>query len=114
VQNLLEALWIAKSLFESIITKKWFCPTECGQLQTNCCLICPTPHASQDCSAKPFACCQAQWPDIEEGPVHLCHQSSLAFQPMQAYSGRYSQIMEALAAIQGGMSSMQLSISSMQ
>jgi hypothetical protein len=35
VQNLLEAFWIAESLLKSIFTKKWFCPTECGQLQTN-------------------------------------------------------------------------------
>jgi hypothetical protein len=27
--------WIAESLLKSIFTKKWFCPTECGQLQTN-------------------------------------------------------------------------------
>jgi len=27
--------WIAESLLNSIFTKKWFCPTECGQLQTN-------------------------------------------------------------------------------
>jgi hypothetical protein len=27
--------WIAESLLNSIITMKWFCPTECGQLQTN-------------------------------------------------------------------------------
>jgi AICAR transformylase/IMP cyclohydrolase PurH len=36
MQNLLEDLWIAKSLFKSIITKKW-CPTEWNQLQTNMC-----------------------------------------------------------------------------
>jgi hypothetical protein len=35
VQNFLEALWIVESLLKSIITKKWFCSTECGQLQTN-------------------------------------------------------------------------------
>jgi hypothetical protein len=27
--------WIAKSLLKSIITMKWFCPTECSQLQIN-------------------------------------------------------------------------------
>jgi hypothetical protein len=27
--------WIAESLLKSIFTKKWFCPIECGQLQTN-------------------------------------------------------------------------------
>jgi hypothetical protein len=27
--------WIAESLLKSIFTKKWFCPTECGKLQTN-------------------------------------------------------------------------------
>jgi hypothetical protein len=27
--------WIVESLLKSIITNKWFCPTECGQLQTN-------------------------------------------------------------------------------
>jgi hypothetical protein len=26
--------WIAESLLKSIFTNKWFCPTECGQLQT--------------------------------------------------------------------------------
>jgi hypothetical protein len=31
----MEALWIAESLLKSIITMKWFCPAECGQLQTN-------------------------------------------------------------------------------
>jgi len=35
VQNLLEHFWIAESLIKSIFTKKWFCPIECGQLQTN-------------------------------------------------------------------------------
>lgn len=35
VQNLLEHFWIAESLIKSIFTNKWFCPIECGQLQTN-------------------------------------------------------------------------------
>jgi len=35
VQNLLEHFWIAESLIKSNFTKKWFCPTECGQLETN-------------------------------------------------------------------------------
>jgi hypothetical protein len=39
VQNLLEDFWIVKSLNQCIITSKWFCPTECSQLQIN--TICP-------------------------------------------------------------------------
>jgi hypothetical protein len=35
VQNFRKALWIVESLLKNIITQRWFCPTECGQLQTN-------------------------------------------------------------------------------
>jgi hypothetical protein len=32
---IMKTLKITKSLYKSIITYKWFCPTECSQLQTN-------------------------------------------------------------------------------
>jgi hypothetical protein len=57
VQNLQEHFWITESLIKNIFTKKWFCLTECGQLQTNktsLVFLIPWTLASHDYLSKNF------------------------------------------------------------
>jgi hypothetical protein len=65
--------WIAESLLNSVITMNWFCPIECGQLQTNI-YIFASPLAKQN--QNKIKTCNIN-PLLWERRLHLAYAISL-------------------------------------